>query len=177
MAETIKTGTILIKEHTLKPEILRFESESCVPGWRLVKDLDGYELDRKISAAGWTFFCLAGQIRATVFGIDEEKMTRKAIERILTNPKLEKFNSLEITRVAPVASKRFLGVRNVTVYAHSRHIQESLFLFRAKELQELVPSRIDCRPNQSIGLARGKELPLEQMKIAKCGDHLESVTV
>ncbi len=32
MPDTIKTGTILIKEGTLLPETLRFESESCVPG-------------------------------------------------------------------------------------------------------------------------------------------------
>jgi len=37
MADAIKTGTILIKEGTLLPEVLRFESEPCAPGWRLVK--------------------------------------------------------------------------------------------------------------------------------------------
>ena len=62
MPDTIKTGTILIKDGTLLPESLRFESEPCVPGWRLVTDLDGYGLDRKIREAGWTFFCLAGQL-------------------------------------------------------------------------------------------------------------------
>jgi hypothetical protein len=177
MAETIRTGTILIKEGTLLPEALRIESESCVPSWRLVKNLDGYGLDREIQEAGWTFFCTAGETKATVFGIDGEKMVRRAIERILANPESDKFNSLEIVRVASLVSKRFLGVRYVTVFAQSRHIQESLVLFRAKNLQELVPSRIDCRPDQGIGLARGKELPLEEMKTAKCGSDLESVIV
>ncbi len=139
MQETIKAGTILIKEGTLIPEDLRFESESCVPGWRLVKDLDGYGLDRRIHEAGWSFFCLAGETKATVFGIDGEQMVRRAIERILANANSEKFNSLEIVRMALVASKRFLGVRYVTVSAQSRHIQESLVLFRAKELQESGP--------------------------------------
>ena len=55
MPETIKAGTILIKEGALLPEALRLESESCVPGWRLIKDLDGYGLDREIHKAGWTF--------------------------------------------------------------------------------------------------------------------------
>jgi len=45
--DTIKPGTILIKEGALLPETMRFESESCLPGWRLVKDLDGRGLDRK----------------------------------------------------------------------------------------------------------------------------------
>src|SRR5882724_3043994 len=107
MPDTIKTGTILIKEGTLLPESLRFESESCAPGWRLVQNLDGYELGRKIHEAGWTFFWLAGEIGATVFGFDEQKTLRRAVERILANLKSGKFNSLEITRVT---SKHFLGL-------------------------------------------------------------------
>ena len=123
MSDTIKAGTILIKEGTLLPEAVRFESECTVPGWRLVKDLDRCGLDREIREAGWNFFWLAGEIRATVFGIDEEKMVRRTIEEILARLKSEKFNSLEITRVASEASKRFLGVRYVTVFAQPGHIK------------------------------------------------------
>jgi hypothetical protein len=134
MPDTIKPGTILIKEGTLLPEAARFESEPCVPGWRLVKDLDGCGLDRKIRDAGWTFFCLAGQLGATVFGIDEQKTLSRAVGQILANLESAEFNSLEIMRVTSEASKRFLGVRYVTVSAQSRHIQESAFLFGAKDL-------------------------------------------
>ena len=70
MAETIKTGTILIKDATFLPDALQFESEPCATGWRLVKNLDGYGLGRKVHEAGWTFFCLAGEIKATIFGLD-----------------------------------------------------------------------------------------------------------
>ena len=134
MPDTIKPGTILIKEGTLLPEAVRFESEPCVPGWRLVKDLDGCGLDRKIRDAGWTFFCLAGQLGATVFGIDEQKTLSRAVGQILANLESAEFNSLEIMRVTSEASKRFLGVRYVTVSAQSRHIQERAFLFGAKDL-------------------------------------------
>ena len=134
MPDTIKPGTILIKEGTLLPEAVRFESERCVPGWRLVKDLDGCGLDRKIRDAGWTFFCLAGQLGATAFGIDEQKTLSRAVGQILANLESAEFNSLEIMRVTSEASKRFLGVRYVTVSAQSRHIQESAFLFGAKDL-------------------------------------------
>jgi hypothetical protein len=122
---------MLIKEGTLLPEALRFETEPCAPGWRLVKNLDGYGLDQKIHQAGWTFFCLAGEIEATVFGFDGQKTVRRALKRILANLKSEKFNSLEMTRVP---TKRFLGVPYASVSARPRHIQESAFLFRAKEL-------------------------------------------
>jgi hypothetical protein len=134
MPDTIKTGTILIKEGTHLPKVLRFESEPCAPGWRLVKNLDGYALGRKIHEAGWTFSSRAGEIGATVFGLDEQKTLRRAVEQILANLESAEFNSLEIMRVASEASKRFLGVRYVTVSAQSRHIQESAILFRAKDL-------------------------------------------
>ncbi len=134
MPDTIKTGTILIKESALLPEVLRFESEPCAPGWRLVKNLDGYGLGRKIHEAGWTFSWRAGEIGATVFGLDEQKTLSRAVEQILANLESAEFNSLEIMRVASEASKRFLGVRYVTVSAQSRDIQESAPLFRAKDL-------------------------------------------
>jgi hypothetical protein len=134
MPDTFKTGTVLIKEGTLLPEVLRFESEPCAPGWRLVKNLNGHGLGRKIHEAGWTFSWRAGEIGATVFGLDEQKTLRRAVEQILANVESAEFNSLEIMRVASETSKRFLGVRYVTVSAQVRHIQESAIPFRAKDL-------------------------------------------
>lgn len=125
MAHEIRTGTILIKDDALLPEGLQCESEPCVAGWKVVTDFDGCGLDRAIQKTGWTFFCLAGEIRATVFGIDGQSMVRRAIERILASPMSEKFNSLEITLVASAASERFPLVHYVTVSAHSRDIQRS----------------------------------------------------
>ncbi len=132
MAETIKTGTILIKDGTFLPDALQFESEPCATGWRLVKNLHGYGLGRKIHEAGWTFFWLAGEIKATVFGFHGQKTVRRAVKRILTNLKSEKFNGLEITQVE---AKRFLGLPYASVCAHSRHIQENALL-QAKDHQE-----------------------------------------
>jgi hypothetical protein len=132
LRDTIRAGTVLIKDGTLLPETLRIESEPCVPGWRLVKDLNGYALDRKIDAAGWTFFCLAGEIGTIALGADEQSMVRRAIKRILANPMAKPFNSLEITRVT---SKRFLGLPYMSVGAQSRHVQEAMALLPARRMQ------------------------------------------
>jgi len=133
MAETIKTGTVLIRDGSLLPDALQFESEPCAAGWRLVKNFDVYGLGRKIHEAGWTFFCVAGEIKATIFGFGGQRNARRAVKRILTNLKSEKFNGLEITRVE---AKRFLGLPYASVSAHSRHIQENAFLLRAKDHQD-----------------------------------------
>jgi hypothetical protein len=133
--DNIGVGMVLIREGTALPEALPFESEPYASGWRCVKDLDGNGLRRQIQGAGWTFFFQAGEIKVTAFGLDEQKMVHRAVARILANLKLDKFNSLEITRVASRASKHFLGVTYVTVSARSRHIQEGAFLFRTKGIQ------------------------------------------
>jgi hypothetical protein len=134
MGSEITSGTILIEEGTLLPKDLKLESEPCVPGWRIVKHFEGFSLSREIQKTGWTFFCLASEIRATVFGIAMQKMVRRALERILTRAHSEKVNSLEITRVASVGSERFPLVSYVTVSARLRHIQENFFLRRSKDL-------------------------------------------
>src|ERR1700693_2021852 len=100
MAQTIKNGTILIKDGIFLPDTLEFESEPCATGWRLVKNLDGYGLGQKVHEAGWTFFFIAGGTKATMFGFHRQRNVRRAVKRILTNLKSEKFNGLEIIRVA-----------------------------------------------------------------------------
>jgi hypothetical protein len=131
MAGKIKMGTILIQEGVLLPDSLRFDSEPYWKGWRVVRNLDGYGLERRIREAGWNFFYMAVEINKSVFGFDVGKATDRAVKRVLANLKTEKFNSLEITDVAAV---RFLGLRYVTVSAHPRHIQESMYLFHDKRL-------------------------------------------
>jgi hypothetical protein len=125
MQETIQPGSILLKEGTLFPEGFQLDSASYSPGWRSVQGLDGYALDRKTHEAGWTFFFLAGENNATVFGREGQETVRRAIKRILANLKSERFNSLEVTRVV---FKHFLGVPYATVSFHKRNIQKGMFL-------------------------------------------------
>jgi hypothetical protein len=80
-------------------------------------------------------------------------MVRRAIERILGDPRSGRFNALEIMGVTSLDSERFPLVHYVSVAAHSRHIQESLILVSATDPQALRPSKIDWRPDQSMGLA------------------------
>ena len=134
MADAIKMGTILIREGTLLPTGVPVESDVFLPGWRLVKNLEREGLDQKFHEAGCTFFSLAGEIGATVFGLDEQKTLRRAVEQILAKRGSAEFNSVEIMRVAWETSKRFLGVRSVTVSAQSRDIQKGASLSRAKGL-------------------------------------------
>ena len=139
MAKKIHTDTILIKEGTLLPEGLQLESDPYLKGWRLVKNLGSSGMDRKLCEAGWTFFYMAGEVNAMAFGSDSEKTTRRAVKKVIANMKSDRFNCLEISQVA---AKSFLGLPYVTVAAHPRHIQESMFLFHAKRLAEWDRARL-----------------------------------
>ena len=151
MPYTDGEAAILIREGTPLPANLSTESEAFLPGWRLIKDLDGYGLDHKIREAGWPSPCLTGETRATVSGIDEEKMVRTAIMEILARLKSEKFNSLEISRVSSVASKRFLKVRYVTVSAQSRLIDQGVGLVPVKDFVLRIPAASNGEVPQNNG--------------------------
>ena len=127
MLNRIKKGTILIAKDVVLPGSLHFESQPYSNGWKLVKNLDGHQLERKICDAGWNFFYMAGEVNASAFGFNGVKALSRAINQVLANLKPEKFNSLEITRVT---EEPFLGLRRVTVSAHARHIQKSISLFQ-----------------------------------------------
>src|SRR5713226_5891918 len=120
-----RAGTILIRKDAPLPANLPIESEAFLPGWRVVKNLDRSTLARNIEGANWSFFYLAGEIRATVLGRDRPGTLRRAVKCVLAKQEGQKFNSLEITKVV---SKRFLGIPFMNVTAHSRHLQQRIGL-------------------------------------------------
>jgi hypothetical protein len=124
------SATIFIRENTLLPAGLVLETEAFLPGWRAVQNLDGRGVANKIEDAKWNFFFLAGAIRTTVFGREGLATLRRAFHRILVKQQARGFNSLEITKVV---SRHFLGVPYLSISAHSRHIQEGMYLVPAED--------------------------------------------
>jgi hypothetical protein len=133
MAGKINAGTILLKEGTLLPEGLQLESDPYLKGWRLVKSPGSPGIGRKLREAGWTFFYMAGEVDAMAFGPESEKTTQRTVKKVMAKIKSDTFNCLEISQVA---AKGFLGLPYVTVAAHPRHIQESIFLIHGERLVE-----------------------------------------
>jgi hypothetical protein len=120
----ITPGTILIEKGTLLPQSWRLETESYPSTWMSVKNhLDPHEVEKELATAGWTFFYMAGEVRATAFGFDRQKTIHTALKRLIANVRLQQCNCLEIDAVV---SRSFLGMPYVSVSAHSRHIQKGL---------------------------------------------------
>jgi hypothetical protein len=129
MPQEIQVGTILMKDWPRMTQLLGLESEPCSGHWSLIKALDTFALDRKIHAAGWNFFFMAGEVKVTFFGSMGAKKIQNALQRLLGKVREQDFNCLEVTGIVV---KRFLGVPYTSVSAHSRHIQQSSYLDSAE---------------------------------------------
>lgn len=117
----LQPGTLFVEEGTLMPESMVLEGAPDANGWQPVEPVDRPEFERKISRAGWIFYLMAGEVKATVFGFDQRRILREAMQRIIADVKFQRCNSLQIT---DVTTKSFLRVPYVSVTALSRHIQE-----------------------------------------------------
>ena len=122
MTDTITVGSILVEEGTYLPKSLLLQSDSNSNGWAALRDARSM-FEKTIQEAGWTFFFMAGEIKATVFGFDRQKALRTALKRLIADVKSQHCNSIEITRVI---AKSFLKVPYVSVSAHPRHLQKGM---------------------------------------------------
>jgi hypothetical protein len=120
-------GTLLIEENTRLPEPSPGESLSFGNGWARIPNNLAFE--KKLGAAGWTFFYMAGVLRATVLGFDRHRMIHNAVKRLLAAVALQGCNCLEVEHIT---MRSFCGMLSVTVLAHSRHVQQERFFFNAR---------------------------------------------
>jgi len=120
MPNHIQAGTFMIYP-TMTLRSLGIESEPYSEGWQSLGVLESSDLDRKIRAAGWNLFFMAGELRAVVPAWGGQNTLRRGMKRLLAQTRAQHFNCLELTQVL---RKRFLGIPYVSMGAHSRHIQQ-----------------------------------------------------
>lgn len=73
MANEIRTGTVLVKHDALLPVELKFESEPCVEGWALVKNLpDGDGIERSKRMGGPPFVSV-GRFEVASLGLTDKR--------------------------------------------------------------------------------------------------------
>jgi hypothetical protein len=129
MPPTVQVGAILIEACPAVTKLFGIESEPYSGSWSMVKALNGFALDRKVHAAGWNFFFMAAEVKAMFMGARGADKIHDALTRILGKVRGQDFNCLEVTAIV---AKRFLGMPYTMVSAHSRHIQQSVYLDSAK---------------------------------------------
>lgn len=119
-----QVGSVLIQEGVLLPDGFQLESDRYTVGWQAVRTMNGFGVDRKIRSAGWNMFTIAGEIKATVWGSTADRL-RLAVIRVLAMVRARRFNTAEVTAIAP---RHFLGIPYTSVTVQARHIQQSYLL-------------------------------------------------
>jgi hypothetical protein len=120
MTDTIAAGSIFIEEGGDLPNSRLLQREPHSSGWSEVTNVRS-SLGKEIPDAGWTFFFMAGEIKATVFGFDRKKALGTALGRLIANVKGQRCNCIELTQVT---DHSFLKVPYVSITAHPRHLQK-----------------------------------------------------
>ena len=120
MSNTIQAGTMLVQQSALR-HALGAEGENYSDQWCSLGTVESAELDRKIRAAGWSFFFMADELRTVVPVWGGEKTVRAGVKRLLARTRAQQFNCMQLSNIL---RERFLGIPFVSVVAHARHLQQ-----------------------------------------------------
>jgi len=120
MSNQIQAGTMMVQQ-SASMRSLGIEGEPYSGSWRSLGVLESSGLDRKVRAAGWSLFFMAGELRAVVPAWGGQSTLRAGVKRLLAQTRLQHFNCLEVTHIL---KRHFLGIPYVSIAAHSRHIQD-----------------------------------------------------
>src|SRR4051812_27052343 len=139
MTESIRIGTVLLRDGTEIPKALAVTTERYLPGWSFISKSTSAQLNTSVESVGWTLFYMAGEIHTRSFGFNDLSRTDRAVAKAVKAVRRDSCNCLEIT-----ALKRgsFLGLPYTSLIAHSRHIQRG----RAFENSSPTPQRERSRP-------------------------------
>ena len=140
MSNEIQAGTMMVQQ-SASMRSLGIESEPYSGRWRSLGVLESSGSDRKVRAAGWSLFFMAGELKAVVPAWGGQNTLRGGVKRLLAQARLQHFNCLEVTHIL---KKHFLGIPYVSIGAHSRHIQDGC------QIQS-----IEQRGQDAVGDARG----------------------
>lgn len=129
----ITSGLLLIEPDAPRPRCFEVDAHSHPNAWTSIKyTLTPQQLEKELSATGWTFFFLAGPIRVTAFGFDREKTVDRALKRGIRAVRQQRCNCLQIESVE---MHSFLGIPRVSMSIRPRHVQRGM-LFAGPSLAD-----------------------------------------
>jgi hypothetical protein len=118
----ITSGDLLIERDVPRPRCFEVEAGLHSNAWMSVKHtLTPQQLEKELSATGWTFFFMAGPIRTTAFGFNRDKTIYAALKRGIKAARQQRCNCLQIESVQ---RHSFLGIPYASLSLRLRHIQK-----------------------------------------------------
>ena len=138
MTDRIRVGTMLIEDGTHTPESLVVGTERYSAGWSSIMKSTSAQMGKELESAGWTFFYMAGEIRTSGFGFNDQSRTARAVANVIKAVRRENCNCLEITQMR---RRSLLGLPYTSLVAHARHIQRSRSFHNASKMPARIPFR------------------------------------
>ncbi|HKV78732.1 MAG TPA: hypothetical protein VJP02_11350 [Candidatus Sulfotelmatobacter sp.] len=122
--EDIRAGIVLIKSDAVLPNSVRFESKHY-GRWKLLTGADGFQVERRLSEAGWHFFLMVPEVRIRALSSNRKRGLRKVLRKVLSATEAQGFNAVE---VVDIKTRHFVGFHSVEVVAYARQVKNSPFL-------------------------------------------------
>ncbi|HWH59485.1 MAG TPA: hypothetical protein VN682_17790 [Terriglobales bacterium] len=155
MSDSLRIGTVLLRTGACVPKSVWIEKKTYSPRWEEIINLNGDDLDRQIRREHWNFFFLGGAIQGLSLGWGSAISVRRAVIRALGKSERTNCNGFEIT---DIHTRRFLGIRYVTIIGHSRHLQQGAVLQniagRTRQLRQSPAISATTTPLPEPALAR-----------------------
>jgi hypothetical protein len=130
--QMITSGVLLIERDALRPRCFKVEAGSHPNAWMSIKQtLTRQQLEKELSATGWTFFFMVAPIRTTAFGFNRDKTVYAALKRGIKAVRQQKCNCLQIESLE---AHSLLGISYVSLSVRPRHIQKGMLFAGARHL-------------------------------------------
>ena len=96
----IQPCTMLMREGCLLPDSTQIETLDYSSTWRVLSEMDSFNLGQRLSLSGLHLFFIAGELKVAQLGSGAQAV-RRGIKRILALSCKEYFNCAEITQITP----------------------------------------------------------------------------
>lgn len=122
--EDIRAGIVLIKPDAPLPTSVQFESKHY-GRWKLLTGADGFQVERRLSEAGWHFFLMVPEIRIKALSSNPKRGLRKVLKKLMIAMEAQGFNAVEVVEIK---TRHFVGFNSVEIVAYARQMKNSPFL-------------------------------------------------
>jgi len=120
VVENLNGQEVFVRRNTFLPETVKMNDHVALGEWNPVSRLRPVELDKELYKAGWQFFYIPPEVRASALGFNRKHALERALKKLLVKADAAKLNAVQLTSVE---AKKFLSIYYASIGACLRHVQ------------------------------------------------------
>jgi hypothetical protein len=107
---------VLVRRDTSLPETVKTEDQLGLGEWNLVSGLNPKQFDKELYKAGWQFFYIPPETRASAVGFNRKQALERALKKLLAKAHAAKLNAVQLTGVEANLSVGFSPTQSSWVF-------------------------------------------------------------